>query len=165
VLVAQGAWSAALQAAFAPFSLTGLVSSPPMAFQPMLLSRRPLPFDHPEWIFELKYDGFRSLAVIQTAFDLLMSDGKDLRSQPLIDRKRELRRVLGGLTASRVRYADHVEREGIALFKRVCEMDLEGIVAKHSFGPYTSETRWFKIKESQPLSDAGSRRVVRARTT
>jgi bifunctional non-homologous end joining protein LigD len=156
-----------------------------MAFQPMLLSRRPLPFDHPEWIFALKYDGFRSLAVIQHgrtelisrnghpfsfdlrvalhagktvldgeivcvdeqgrpqfrdllfhrgepcffAFDLLMSDGKDLRSQPLIDGKRELRRVLAGLTASRVRYADHVEREGIALFKRVCEMDLEGIVA------------------------------------
>jgi bifunctional non-homologous end joining protein LigD len=35
-----------------------------MAFQPMPLSRRPEPFDHPEWIFELKYDGFRSLAVI-----------------------------------------------------------------------------------------------------
>src|SRR5437763_5776828 len=31
-----------------------------MAFQPMPLSRRPAPFDHPEWIFELKYDGFRS---------------------------------------------------------------------------------------------------------
>jgi bifunctional non-homologous end joining protein LigD len=36
-----------------------------MAFQPMPLSRRPLPFAHPEWVFELKYDGFRSLAVIQ----------------------------------------------------------------------------------------------------
>jgi len=36
-----------------------------MAFQPMPLSRRPAPFDHPEWIFELKYDGFRSLTVIQ----------------------------------------------------------------------------------------------------
>ena len=35
-----------------------------MAFQPMPLSRKPAPFDHPEWIFELKYDGFRSLAVI-----------------------------------------------------------------------------------------------------
>jgi hypothetical protein len=30
----------------------------------MPLSRRPAPFDHPEWVFELKYDGFRSLAVI-----------------------------------------------------------------------------------------------------
>jgi bifunctional non-homologous end joining protein LigD len=35
-----------------------------MAFQPMPLSRKPAPFDHPEWVFELKYDGFRSLAVI-----------------------------------------------------------------------------------------------------
>ena len=48
---------------------------------------------------------------------------------------------------SRFRYADHIEREGIALFKRVCEMDLEGIVAKHSLAPYTTErTTWFKIK-------------------
>jgi bifunctional non-homologous end joining protein LigD len=36
-----------------------------MAFQPMPLSRRPLPFDHPDLVFELKYDGFRSLAIIQ----------------------------------------------------------------------------------------------------
>jgi len=35
-----------------------------MALQPMPLSRRALPFDHPEWIFELKYDGFRAVAVI-----------------------------------------------------------------------------------------------------
>jgi bifunctional non-homologous end joining protein LigD len=31
-------------------------------FQPMPLSRRPRPFNHPEWLFELKYDGFRALA-------------------------------------------------------------------------------------------------------
>jgi bifunctional non-homologous end joining protein LigD len=35
-----------------------------MAFQPMPLSPKPAPFDHPEWVFELKYDGFRSLAII-----------------------------------------------------------------------------------------------------
>jgi len=44
-----------------------------MAFQPMPLLRRPLPFDHPEWIFELKYDGFRSLAVIQNGRTQLIS--------------------------------------------------------------------------------------------
>jgi hypothetical protein len=44
-----------------------------MAFQPMPLSRRPLPFDHPEWIFELNYDGFRSLAVIQNGRTQLIS--------------------------------------------------------------------------------------------
>ena len=175
-----------------------------MAFQPMPLCRRPLPFDHPEWIFELKYDGSRALAVIQNgrtqliprnghpfsfdlciplhvgktvldgeivcvdhqgkpqfrdllfhrgepcffAFDLLMTDGKDMRTQQLIDRKHELRRLLAGMIPlSGFRYADHIEREGIALFKRVCEMDLEGIVAKHSLAPYTTErTTWFKIK-------------------
>ena len=31
----------------------------------MPLLRRPSPFDHPDWVFELKYDGFRSLAVIR----------------------------------------------------------------------------------------------------
>jgi len=30
----------------------------------MPLERRRRPFDHPEWIFELKYDGFRALAFI-----------------------------------------------------------------------------------------------------
>ena len=44
-----------------------------MAFQPMPLSRRALPFDHPDWIFELKYDGFRSLAVIQNGRTELIS--------------------------------------------------------------------------------------------
>src|SRR5713101_1623962 len=58
---------------FAQFSPFGLLSSRPMAFQPMPLSRRPLPFDHPEWIFELKYDGFRALAVIQNGRTQLIS--------------------------------------------------------------------------------------------
>jgi len=34
-------------------------------FQPMPLQSRPLPFDDPSWVFELKYDGFRALAVIE----------------------------------------------------------------------------------------------------
>ena len=37
----------------------------PLSFQPMPLSRRPRPFNHPEWLFELKYDGFRALARIK----------------------------------------------------------------------------------------------------
>jgi bifunctional non-homologous end joining protein LigD len=44
-----------------------------MAFQPTPLSRKPGPFDHPEWIFELKYDGFRSLAIIQNDHCQLIS--------------------------------------------------------------------------------------------
>src|SRR5207249_4066554 len=33
-------------------------------FQPLPLIRRPEPFSHPDWIFGLKLDGFRSLAYV-----------------------------------------------------------------------------------------------------
>ena len=45
-----------------------------------------------------------------------------------------------------MRYVDHIEQHGTALFQRICEMDLEGIVAKHRLAPYTTDTTWFKIK-------------------
>jgi ATP-dependent DNA ligase len=76
-----------------------------------------------------------------------MADGKDLWSEKLIDRKHELRRLMPKVPESRMRYVDHVEQHGTALFQRVCKMDLEGIVAKHAFGPYVTEserTTWFK---------------------
>ena len=30
----------------------------------MVLSRRAAPFDHPDWLFELKHDGFRAVAYV-----------------------------------------------------------------------------------------------------
>jgi bifunctional non-homologous end joining protein LigD len=36
-----------------------------MQFQPMPLLKRRVPFDDPEWLFELKYDGFRALVLIE----------------------------------------------------------------------------------------------------
>jgi bifunctional non-homologous end joining protein LigD len=190
-----------------------------MAFQPMPLARKPAPFDHPEWVFELKYDGFRSLAIIHGgrcelisrnghpfnsfrdlrrvmtspyqgktvldgeivcldkrgkphfndllfhrgepcffAFDLLMADGKDLRMEKLTDRKHELRRLLSKVPESGMQYVEHVEQHGKALFEKVCKLDLEGIVSKHSFGPYVTEakrTTWFKIKNRSYSQMAG----------
>jgi ATP-dependent DNA ligase len=35
-----------------------------LRYEPMPLGRRRDAFDHPEWIFELKFDGFRSLAFV-----------------------------------------------------------------------------------------------------
>ena len=31
----------------------------------MFVGRKSQPFDHPEWLFELKYDGFRALAFVE----------------------------------------------------------------------------------------------------
>jgi bifunctional non-homologous end joining protein LigD len=39
----------------------------------MPLQYRREPFDHPDWVFELKYDGFRALAVIQPGRTQLIS--------------------------------------------------------------------------------------------
>jgi ATP-dependent DNA ligase len=40
----------------------------PSALRPMQLLRIPEPFDHPDWLYEVKFDGFRALAHV-TAFD------------------------------------------------------------------------------------------------
>jgi len=66
----------------------------------------------------------------------------------LLDRKQELRRLLARSPDSLLKYTEYIEGCGRALFQRVCELDLEGIVAKHKFGPYVVEresSTWFKI--------------------
>ncbi|MGH9515828.1 MAG: hypothetical protein ACRD3P_09160 [Terriglobales bacterium] len=180
--------------------------------QPMPLLKRPSPFDHPDWIFESKYDGFRALAVLRDGgaqlisrnahpfasfaelgkqigaalpgvtdtvldgeivcvdpsgrpqfedllfhradpcffvFDLLTRSGKDQRSLQLQDRKQELRRLLARVPAdSPIKYADHVDGSGTALYQRICDLDLEGIVAKLKSAPYVSDrerSTWIKI--------------------
>ena len=183
----------------------------------MPLGRKAEAFNHPDWLFELKYDGFRSLAVIENgrcalysrnghefssfadlalrignalmprslvldgevvcldekgcpqfndllfhkrepsfvAFDVLRLNGKDLRPERLIDRKQELRRLVGqGIPP--VIYADHIQGTGVVLFQKACELDLEGIVAKHGHDPYSPEqTSWFKIRNRSYSQWAG----------
>ena len=62
------------------------------------------------------------------AFDRLHASGKDLRRERLLDRKHELRRVIGnGLPP--IIFADHIHESGIALFVKLVNWTLEGIVA------------------------------------
>src|SRR2546427_4164598 len=70
------------------------------------------------------------------AFDLLTCDGMDLRTERLIDRKQELRRLLTRASDCPMKYTEYIDGSGMALFQRVCDLDLEGIVAKHKSGPY-----------------------------
>ena len=96
------------------------------------------------------------------AFDLLMSDGRDLRTERLTDRKHELRRLLSKVSESRMRYVEHVEHRGTALFDKVCELDLEGIVAKHSHGPYVTEqhnSTWVKLKNRNYSQSVGRQKL------
>jgi hypothetical protein len=59
---------------------------------------------------------------IFVAFDLL--NGMDLRTLALIERKRQLRKLLGR-RRSRILYLEHVENDGKLLFEQIVKMDLE----------------------------------------
>jgi bifunctional non-homologous end joining protein LigD len=165
---------------------------------------------HPDWLFEIKHDGFRALAYLDSsgvrlisrnanrfasfdplcqsiafflsmksavlhgeivyldghgcsqfnrllfrrggepvlcAFDLLSLNGRDLRDQPMIERKRQLRDALP--QCPQLLFVDHVEERGQELFELVCARDLEGIVAKHRQSRYSVAERnppWIKIR-------------------
>ena len=91
--------------------------------------------------------GGSKATLIYQAFDLLYLDGRILLDVPLVERKRLLRSVLrdGG----RVRFASHVEGEGLAFHEAAKARELEGIVAKHRRSRYESGRRssaWLKIK-------------------
>jgi len=194
----------------------------PAEIHPMLASSIEKPFDDPDWLFEIKWDGYRAVSFIENgkvrlvsrnqneltarypelkdlpkfvkaknaildgevvaldeqgrpsftlmqqrtgfrpggrqaapktdvpvlyyAFDLLYLDGFDLRRLPLVERKKKLASVL--LPGDSVRYSDHYEREGNALFEIAREKGLEGILAKKKACPYQERrsSDWLKIK-------------------
>src|SRR5688572_23544060 len=175
----------------------------------MPLMRAAQPFDHPDWLFELKHDGFRALAYLSRggcslisrrgntyksvgplreslsilrakdavldgeivcldqqgrsvfkellyrrgdpafyAFDLVWLNGRDLKQLPLTERKRRLARLIHANKCERVICGQHLDGEGVSLFRVVCEANLEGIVAKHKQSVYSSvpSRTWLKIK-------------------
>lgn len=96
---------------------------------------------------------FRRAAPFFYAFDLLWVNGKDLRQVPLIERKRMLRLLIPQHRRGRVIFARHIKGRGRSLFREICKLDLEGIVAKDRSGRYLPGTEWIKIK-NQSLCDA-----------
>ena len=50
-----------------------LIPTVSLHFLPMPLLKRAAPFDDPDWIYELKMDGFRALAVIENGRAQLLS--------------------------------------------------------------------------------------------
>ncbi|TPI35805.1 DNA ligase D [Mesorhizobium sp. B3-1-6] len=81
------------------------------------------------------------------AFDLLYLNGRDLRQQPLIERKAALHRLLQE-TAPTLTYVEHLGISGKDVFDHACRMGLEGVVSKRADSPYRSgaQTSWLKVK-------------------
>ncbi len=194
----------------------------PTAIHPMLATTVDEPFDSPDWLFEIKWDGYRAVAFIENgkvrlvsrnqneltarypelkdlaksvkaktaildgevvaldeqgrasfslmqqrtgfrpggrraatnagvpvlyyAFDLIYLDGYDWRKLPLEERKKKLSSIL--ITGDALRYSDHYERQGKALFEMASQKGLEGILAKKRDSIYQERrsSEWLKIK-------------------
>ena len=79
-------------------------------------------------------------------FDLLGFEDFDLRPLPLKERKPILERLLP--PAGAIRYLEHFDRDGVALYDQVRRLGLEGIIAKRADGPYRAGRgpAWLKIR-------------------
>ena len=89
----------------------------------------------------------RSANLVYFVFDLLELDGKDLRKQPLLERKAKLEKLLAKAPAI-LKYSEHVVGRGDELFAEACRRGLEGIICKRADAPYTSGRgkTWLKVK-------------------
>ena len=86
------------------------------------------------------------LPVTYYAFDLLGFEDFDLRPLPLTARKSVLQRVLPPVGA--LRYLEHVEEDGEALYHEAERLGLEGVVGKKAAAPYKAgrSAVWLKVR-------------------
>ena len=104
----------------------------------------------------------RTEDLIYFVFDLLFEGKRDLRSLPLVERKRRLFDLLGAAEGANIRYVEHFTESGDAVLKSACQLTLEGIVSKRADAPYRSGRcpDWTKAK-----CRAGQEVVIGAWTT
>jgi ATP-dependent DNA ligase len=81
------------------------------------------------------------------AFDLLQLDSRDLRREPIEDRKGELAKLLRH-AKSGLQLNEHISEPGDIVFRHACKLGLEGIVSKRLGSPYRSgrSNDWLKSK-------------------
>ena len=80
----------------------------------------------------------RSDGFVYNVFDLLYLDGRDLTELPLIERKAELQRLLPAKGDGPIRYVEHFDGDGRAIFEQAEKLNLEGIISKLRDAPYRS---------------------------
>jgi len=61
-------------------------------------------------------------------FDILFLDKKNICSNPLLERKKQLKTIIG--KSNFIKYSDHIQEKGIDFFKLALKNNLEGIMAK-----------------------------------
>ena len=96
-------------------------------------------------------------AGVVSAYDLLWLNGIDLRSRPLLDRKRRLCRLIPPSDSHL--YLEHPDGDGQRFFQLVCKQDLEGIICKPKTSPYPFT--WIKVKNPNYSQAEGRRELFK----
>jgi bifunctional non-homologous end joining protein LigD len=81
------------------------------------------------------------------AFDLLELNGRDLRREPIEDRKAALAKLALNAKPG-LQLSQHLDRPGDVVFEHACKLGLEGIVSKRRGSRYESgrSSHWLKTK-------------------
>jgi bifunctional non-homologous end joining protein LigD len=92
----------------------------------------------------------RAATPVYYLFDLLYCNGYDLTAVPLLERKRLLKALLAGLAppSAILRYSDHLQGGGSAVYRQACGLAAEGIVSKRADAGYEQKRSrsWLKSK-------------------
>ena len=89
----------------------------------------------------------KKATLLYVVFDALFVDGKDIRQEALLERKKILRALL--LRDPLLRYSEHVAQFGKREFAKAQRVHEEGVIAKRAMGLYYSGKRtrqWLKFK-------------------
>src|ERR1700712_3961666 len=101
--------------------------------------------------FQLLQNALRHEAkLLYCAFDLMSADGEDLRTLPLLERKKRLKAILP--RHKLIAFSNHRKGSGTKFFAEAELRHLEGIMAKRADSPYASGRRtadWLKVKTAQ----------------
>jgi bifunctional non-homologous end joining protein LigD len=106
--------------------------------------------------FDLLHSREYDREVSLVAFDLLELDGSPIRQEPLLKRKSKLEKLLGRVKDG-IEFNGHMGGDGQIIFKHICKLGHEGIVAKWRDLSYENgrSRRWLKVKN--PDSPAARR--------
>ena len=98
-------------------------------------------------VFKLLRSYRNGHAATLCAFDLIEIDGRDLRRQPIEDRKLTLQRLLRKQHPG-IALNQHFDVEGAIVFHHACKLGREGVVSKRLGSSYNSgrSRDWIKIK-------------------
>lgn len=85
--------------------------------------------------------------IVYLAFDLLYLNGRDLRQEPYLKRKRELQALLIDAPED-LSFVEYLEGDGREALRHACRLGLEGLVGKRKDSPYRSGRQefWIKLK-------------------